>query len=298
MIRNKQISLGLGIFASLCWGLSFIWYKTAYTGFGPLSVVVLRLTITTILLGIVAVASGSRINIARKDWKYFLLLALFEPFAYFLGESFGMKYVSSTLGALIIATIPLFTPIPAYILYREKVQPLGFLGLALSISGVGLVVWQGGFDVVSYWGIPLMFVAVLSAVCYGLVLKRLSHVYNSITIVRVQSAFGIILFLPLFLLFEAKHFQVHAPVNAWLAVFALGIFASCVAYLCISIAIRNLGVNKTNLLANLIPVFTAVIAYVFLHESFGLPKIAGGIMVLTGVLLFEFGWFKRRPSKQ
>jgi drug/metabolite transporter (DMT)-like permease len=290
MIRNRQLSLLLGIFSALFWGLSFIWYKTAYLGFGPLSVVMLRLTIATIVLGVAALITKQRIVIPKKDWKYFFLLAIFEPFLYFLGESFGMKFVSSTLGALIIATIPLFTPIPAYILYKEKMQVSGFVGLALSFSGVGLVVWQGGFDVVNFWGIPLMFVAVFSAVCYGLVLKKLSHTYSSITIVRVQSFLGLFMFLPVFLIFEAKHFNYHAPANAWFAVFALAIFASCLAYMFISICIRNLGVNKTNLLANLIPVFTAITAYLFLHEAFGVPKIVGGIMVLSGVLLFEFGW--------
>jgi drug/metabolite transporter (DMT)-like permease len=296
MIRNRQISLLLGMFSALFWGLSFIWYKTAYLGFGPLSVVMLRLTIATIVLWVAAVITKQHIVIPRKDWKYFLLLAVFEPFLYFLGESFGMKYVSSTLGALIIATIPLFTPLPAYLLYREKMQISGFVGLALSFAGVGLVVWQGGFDVVNYWGIPLMLVAVLSAVCYGLVLKKLSHTYSSITIVRVQNAIGLFMFLPVFLIFEAKNFNYHAPANAWFAVFALAIFASCLAYMCISICIRNLGVNKTNLLANLIPVFTAVTAYLFLHEAFGLPKIVGGIMVLSGVLLFEFGWKWRKAE--
>ncbi len=294
MIRNRQLSLFLGILASLFWGLSFIWYKTAYLGFGPLSVVMLRLVITTIVLALAAVISRQHIMIPKKDWKYFFLLAIFEPFLYFLGESFGMKFVSSTLGALIIATIPLFTPIPAYLLYREKMQVTGFIGLTLSFGGVGLVVWQGGFDVVNYWGIPLMFIAVLSAVCYGLVLKKLTRDYSSITIVRVQSLLGVLMFLPVFLNFEAKNFNYHAPANAWLAVFALAIFASCLAYMCITVCIRNLGVNKTNLLANLIPVFTAVTAYLFLHEAFGISKIVGGVMVLSGVLLFEFGWFKRR----
>jgi drug/metabolite transporter (DMT)-like permease len=296
MIRNRQLSLLLGVFSALFWGLSFIWYKTAYLGFGPLSVVMLRLTIATIILGLAAVITRQRIIIPKKDWKYFLLLATFEPFLYFLGESFGMKFVSSTLGALIIATIPLFTPIPAYLLYREKVQIAGFVGLALSFSGVGLVVWKGGFDVVNLWGVPLMFVAVFSAVCYGLVLKKLSQTYSSITIVRVQSFLGLFMFLPVFLIFEAKNFNYHAPMNAWFAVFALAIFASCLAYMFISICIRNLGVNKTNLLANLIPVFTAITAYLFLHEAFGLPKIIGGIMVLSGVLLFEFGWTGRKGT--
>jgi drug/metabolite transporter (DMT)-like permease len=87
-----------------------------------------------------------------------------------------------------------------------------------------------------------------------------------------------------------------APALAWSSVIALAVFASCLAYMFISVSIRNLGLNTTNLLANLIPLFTAVMAYILLREPFGFYKIAGGILVLTGVLLFELIGSKKKKE--
>ena len=59
-------------------------------------------------------------------WAYggglFLLMALFEPFIYFLGESYGLLYVSSTVAAVIVATIPLISPLFAWYFFREKLN--------------------------------------------------------------------------------------------------------------------------------------------------------------------------------
>jgi len=71
--------------------------------------------------------------------QLFLLLSFFQPFCYFTFESFGMKFVSSTLGALIIATIPLFTPIFTYFLAREKITLFNISGLIISFVGVIVV---------------------------------------------------------------------------------------------------------------------------------------------------------------
>ena len=50
------------------------------------------------------------------------MLALFEPFLYFLGESFGLTYVSATVGSVLISTIPVFATIGAWLIFREKLK--------------------------------------------------------------------------------------------------------------------------------------------------------------------------------
>ena len=70
------------------------------------------------------------------DRKYFFLLALFEPFLYFLGESFGLTYVSSTVGSVIISTIPVFAVIFAWVFYRERLKLINYVGVIVSFLGV------------------------------------------------------------------------------------------------------------------------------------------------------------------
>ena len=62
---------------------------------------------------------------------FFYLLSFFEPFCYFLGESYGMRYISSTLGSIIIATIPIFTPFLVFIFHKKKIS---WLNVQVSLS--------------------------------------------------------------------------------------------------------------------------------------------------------------------
>ena len=108
------------LLAMVCWSMTFIWYKQAYPHLTPLTLVTLRLSIASVLLLIVSLAFGKLKRIRRKDIPGFVILALFEPFIYFLGESYGMKYLSPTLASLIISTMPLFTPFFAFYLLKER----------------------------------------------------------------------------------------------------------------------------------------------------------------------------------
>ncbi|NLN29949.1 MAG: DMT family transporter, partial [Bacteroidales bacterium] len=78
------------------WAFSFIWFKTANETYRPVTIVFIRLVLSVVLLNIFISASRSRIRIKKEDRKLFIILAVFEPFLYFLGESFGLTYVNAT----------------------------------------------------------------------------------------------------------------------------------------------------------------------------------------------------------
>src|SRR4030042_1916795 len=119
------------IVAMICWSMTFIWYKQAYPHLTPITLVTLRLGIAAVLLFIIAKSFRLLNPVQLNDIPAFLILSFFEPFIYFLGESYGMKYISSTLASLIVATIPLFTPFVAYYMLREKLNPGNYIGIIL-----------------------------------------------------------------------------------------------------------------------------------------------------------------------
>ena len=78
------------ILATLFWGYSFVWFKQANVVYKPISIVVLRLLIAAVVLTLFMTFSKQHQKLKQGDWKYFLVLAVFEPFCYFLFESFGV----------------------------------------------------------------------------------------------------------------------------------------------------------------------------------------------------------------
>ena len=144
--------------AMLCWSFSFIWTRQAIESFNPVTLVMFRLVIATALLFAVSWLSGRLQKIRKQDMKWFFLLAFFEPFLYYMGETYGLTMVESTLASVIIATIPLFAPILAFFLLREKISIASIIGILVSLSGVFIVIYnpKGGFTA-NPVGIMLLF---------------------------------------------------------------------------------------------------------------------------------------------
>ena len=294
-MRSNKIKIYLAaVLATLFWGFSFVWFKQANVFYKPLSIVILRLMISAVLIALILKLSKNIEKIAKEDWKLFLLLAFFEPFLYFLGESFGLTMVSATAGAIIISTIPLFTPIFTYFLSKERITVLGIAGLLLSFIGVLLVVNGGGRGENSVLGVVLLFVAVFSAIMYGITLKKLVHKYNGFTIVKYQNIFGIVYFLPLFLLVEGNTFFTSAHnLHGLIIICLLAIFPSTLSFAFIAYVIKKIGLINANIFANLIPVITAVIAYFVLQEMLHLQKIIGIVIVIAGLFISQIPQFRR-----
>jgi len=222
---------------------------------------------------------------------------------YFLGESFGLKFVSPTISSAIIATIPLFASIAAVLFVREKAGWLTWIGILVSIIGIIFMLVNRDFSLTaSPKGVALLLLAVFSAVVYSALVKRLTHKYSALTIISYQNLLGAFYFLPLFLIFDFKHFiQVIPNRELVLAILQLAFFGSCLAYLFFIMAVAKLGMVKTNIFSNLIPVFTAIFAYFVIHEIFTAQKVVGVMLVVSGIMVSQlqtvFQLIKREHNK-
>ena len=218
--------------------------------------------------------------------------ALFNPFLYFLGENFGLKYSSSTIAAVIISTIPVFSPIAAYIALQgasSLVQPGRDTSLFCRASWSCCCLLTRVFLPVAK-GIIFLSGAVLAALFYSVSLKKLSVKYTPITIISWQNLIGIFLFLPFFVIFDASHAFTVVPNSSIISSFLfLSILASSLSFVFYTRAVRELGISKTNTFTNLIPVFTAIFSFFILDEAFTLKKIAGIVIVIAGVYISELG---------
>ncbi|MCK5066324.1 MAG: DMT family transporter [Bacteroidales bacterium] len=301
MSKSRAGVYFLVILTMIFWGFSFVTFKIANESFRPITIVSFRLFVSIFFLFGFALLFKRLNRIRRKDQKWFLLMAIVEPFFYFLGEAYGLTMVTATVGAVIISTIPLIVPFGAYYFFREKLTPMNYFGLVISFGGVLLVVLtKSGGLAANPLGIVLMFVAVLSAVSYTLVVKRLTDDYTPITITAYQSFYGLLLFLPMFLIFEVPHLDFsHVSTHSLLAVGYLGVFGSGICFIFMAIGIRELGAAKSNIFVNLIPVVTAILSFFILKEAMPLLKIIGIFIVILGLLLSQISSLRmNRLSKK
>ncbi|MBN2746768.1 MAG: EamA family transporter [Bacteroidales bacterium] len=284
----------MAIAAMSFWGMSYVWVKIVYEFYNPITTVFLRLFFATILLVAVKYLFKIGLTPRKGDMKYLVLLSVAEPFLYFLGESFGLQRISSTLAAVMVSTIPLFAMLAARLLFHEKMSIVNTIGVFISFAGILVMVLEPDFSLKEDpVGIMLMLVAVFSAVVYTMMVKKLSETYKPITILTWQNIYGTILFLPLFLLFDYQSF-IKVPFQ-WPLVFTLAqlvIFASILAFFFFITVIEKIGIARANVFTNFVPVVTAVSAWFILpDEHFSIKTFVGVFVVIVGI------YFSQRKPK-
>ncbi len=280
------------------WAFSFIWFKVANETFKPITIVFLRLLISIVVLGVYLFFSNNFRKIEKKDRKFFLILAVFEPFLYFLGESFGLTYVSATIGSVVISTIPVFVALGAWLLLKERLKRINYAGIILSFIGIIVfIINTDGSLTFNIRGLALLFLAVFSAVGYNLILTRLLGAYTPVFIVAVQNTIGVVLFLPIFLATDMTHL-INTPFtfSDLIPVIELALFASCGAFILFAYSVKKMGISRVNVFTNSIPLLTALFAFFILGEKLTLQNIAGMIIVITGLFMSQLNGREKKSD--
>ena len=298
--NSKLLVYLVSVFAIILWGISYIWTDILIKLDIPVFYFVfVRILLAGIILFLFNAASGRVTRIHRKDLPKFLLLALFEPFIYFLCESYGLKETGSpTLSAMIIATIPLFSIIAGRLFFNERINIVNIAGIILSLSGICLVVMskdQIGENVVI--GIILLVIAVLSEVGHASVTKSLSRNYCSQVIVMYQFLIGSVYLLPLFITKGLDNFSMrYLSAEVLYPIFCLAFLCSSLAFSLWVSTIKSLGVAKSSIFSALIPVVAAIVAWILGHESLNVRQAIGILLSTVGVILSQYTFRKDRIS--
>lgn len=287
------------VFAMIFWSVSFIWTRIAIDSFQPVTLISLRLLIASVLLFIVIASARKLQKIRWTDLKWFVLLAFFEPYLYYMGETYGLTMVESTLASVIVSTIPLFAPILAFFVLKERISMANILGIFVSLGGVVLVIYEpnGGFSA-NPLGVTLLFLAVFAAICYSAILRKISSHYKTINIIFYQSIIGLFFFIPTFFVTDFGSLQqIVITRDAIVSLLMLSVFASVIAFVLFADVVRKIGVARSNVFVNLIPVFTAIFAKIFLNEDLNWLKAIGIVVVVAGLFVSQFAGTKLKQIK-
>ncbi|MGP1515250.1 MAG: DMT family transporter [Bacteroidales bacterium] len=297
-MQNKKKLYGYTaiIVAVILWGMSFVWTKELlYKGFPVFTIVLSRLIVASSILLLLFKPKGQIERIKKDDISLFFLLALFEPFLYFIGENFGLLFVSPSVTSAIIALIPIVTALSLYMFYKEHIHKKLFVGAAISVIGIVIMSFGGQGKDISIGGLLLLLLAVLSATMYGTVLQKiLRKGYGPITITTFQNIIAIIYYLPCFLIFDINKVQsLDWSFAAITDIIVLGVLCSAVAFALYSVAAKLISVAGVVVFTNIIPIVTLIMSVTMGIEKINIQKIVGILVVIGGVLLSQWGSLKK-----
>ena len=289
MEKDRFLPHLTALVAMIIWGGSYVWSTQVFQYLKPGTTILLRLILSSALLFAVMILFKKRERIERSDLRLFFIAAFFEPFLYFIGESYGLLRVSPTICSAIVATIPLFAPIAAFFMLRERISAMNIVGLIVSFLGVLLMLFNKNMELTaSTTGLLFIFMAVVVAVFYSVILKKLADKYSALTVVCTVNSIGILYFIPFVLVFEFSTLGSLLPVSNYIVpLLLLAVLASSLSYVLYTYSVSELGVARSNVYTNTIPIFTACFSYYLIHEEITWMKMLGILIVILGLVLSQ-----------
>lgn len=251
------------------WGASFLFMRLGAVEFGPLPTAGVRVAIGSLFLLPLMLSRGLGPELVRH-WKKIFLVGLLNsaiPFACF---SFALLSISTGLSAILNATTPLFGAMVAWIWLKDRPQGLRIVGLAIGFIGVALLAWDkasfkpDASGASTGWAV---LACLLACLCYGISASYAKRYLNGlpalVTATGSQLGATLGLALPTFWLWPQRM----PGSTAWLALLAVGVLCTGVAYVLYFRLIENVGPARSLTVTFVIPVFAMVYGALFLSES-------------------------------
>lgn len=196
-------------------------------------------------------------------------------------------HTTATNMGIINAFTPVFTIFISILILKELPTRYAVIGSILSFSGLLYVISLGNLtslmNLAGHWGDILMILAVFLYAFYGVFLKKWQLKIPLLPSLYVQIGFAILFHLPFVFVLGLDALNE----KNYLSVLYAGIFPSIIASLVWMMAVQYLGPNRTSIFMNIMPITTALIAFIWLNEAWTIYHTVGGIIILAGIALAQ-----------
>lgn len=269
------------------WGASFLFMRVAAPAFGAFALVEVRVAIAAaFLLPLLAWRGG--LAALRANAPTLAVVGVLNSAIPFVLFTYSTLTLTAGFASILNATVPMWAALVAWLWLRDRIRAVQWLGLAIGLAGVVLLVWgriefkPGG----TQWSATLAIAAaLLASLSYGVAAnfakRRLAGV-NTLA-VATGSQIAAALALAPFALWTWPA----APVGArdWSAAIALGMACTGLAYILYFRLIDRVGAMRAASVTFLIPLFAVLWGAVFLRETITVQMAAGGAVILVGTAL-------------
>ncbi|MEW6261705.1 MAG: DMT family transporter [Thermodesulfobacteriota bacterium] len=276
------------VMASLIWASSFVAFKLTFRSYAPMQVVFARMAIGSFCLFLMR-GRFRGLEYRPGDWKPLLFMAFCEPCLYFIFETWALLNTTASQVGMITALLPLMVAVTARFVLNERLTGRTIVGFVLAVGGAA---WLSAGGLVSEQapnpalGNFLEFLAMICAVGYTVMIKKLSHRYSPLFLTAVQNYVGMIFFLPLVFV-PPLTWPDRIDLLALAATVYLGTVVTIGAFVLYSFGVSRIKASQASAFINLIPVFAAGLGWLILGETFTRLQYMASLVVLVGVFLSQ-----------
>lgn len=298
-MNQKQKGLLAAFIGNVIFGLSFLFSSVVFSigadcfygadtlkGADVPAVLAIRFTMAFVLMTVIMPLFHIKLQLRGKPvWKL-ILLGVFQPVIYFIGESFGIKMTDAIVSSVVIGTVPVVAQIFSTVFLKERPTVAQVLFCLLSIFGVGLItVFSGGENQKTYMiGIFCLLIAVISAVAFNAMGRENSKVFTPFEQTYMMFVVAAVFFWTYALIAAKGNVPlILSPLKEpsfILSILYLGGLSSVGAYFMINYANTYLPITQTTAFTNLIPVISTIAGFIINHNFDWMISICCAVIVI------------------
>ena len=272
------------------WGGTFVAGKVVVATLTPLMGSFARYMVACVALLVAAfVLEGGLPRLSGRQWASTFVLGLFGVFAYNLFFMGALAKLPASRAALIIALNPAITIAISAVVFKERLGARRWIGVAVALLGVAIVVSKGDFANFTGGGIGLgelfMFAAVTSWALYTILGRKVLGGLTPLAATNYAALWGTLLLglaaAPAFGTLHPTQFDWRMTVS----LLYLGVLGTAVAFVWYYMSVKKVGASTTSIFNNLVPVFGVAISVLLLGEQLLASMLIGGAVTIVGVLM-------------
>ena len=289
-LRGHLFASGETLLCALIWSSSFVGVKAALAYTGPFTVAGLRYFLAFVfLLPWLFGRMRNSPSLTRSQWARFTLMGLTQ---YTIANGclfLALQTVSATTGSLALCLVPIPVLLLGFLHLGERARFLQLLGLAITIGG-SLLFLSPGLEVGSPFALGVLGIAVVGFSAFPVLGREVARdrAVENVTLTAIPLGIG---GGALLILAAAVEGIPHMPLHAWGIILGLAVVNTVVAYLLFNHSLQRLAAVEANVMLNLTPLGTALIAWGALGERLFPIQIAAMCLVIGGAGLVQ--WRRR-----
>ncbi len=294
-LQNRQLFLGylFALGATAIWSGNFIIARSLHESISPITLAFWRwIVAVSVFLPFALKPLMSEWSILRENLSYLSIVSvlgitIFNTLIYFAGHTTSALNLS-----LISITFPVFIMVLARFFFHEAITASKGIGIVLVIIGIVLLVTKGApsklFDLSFALGDLWMLLAAFIFAVYSILLKRKPKNLSIWAFQFSTFALGLIFLFPFYLLECATVPPIEVDTKTIGSILYLGVFASLSAFVLWNKAIMIVGPSKAGMIYYTLPLFSGLLAYLFLHEAIFMLHFYSALLIISGILIANY----------
>jgi drug/metabolite transporter (DMT)-like permease len=279
--------IGLVNLATLTWATNIALGRWLRDDIGPLTLAAARFLIASLLFAVLLQRQPPEERRLGQDRWLLLGMALTGVAVFPATLYLGLRFTTAVNATLINGLAPLITGVLAALLIREPMSGrqvvgavVGLIGVVALLSGGSLRFWEA---LSSNRGDLIVLGAATLWGLYSILGRRVMHHRSALSATALSAFLG----LPLLLLaaaWEMRTFPITVSAKLLLAILYIGAAPTVVGFLSWNAGVCRLGPSGAMVFYNTLPLYGALLGYLFLNEPIGPPHLVGGALIIGGGL--------------